>query len=301
MSIDAVNIIALMAIRGVGPAKVRKLYGVATRLQEAGGGRKESFDLALHSTLLPDQTSLFANHQERADEELAALRDHGITVLTFLDDAYPRGLREKLGNDSPSILFCKGNLGLLDAPAVGFCGSRQASEKGLAATWDSATGLARAHINVVSGYASGVDMTAHSGALKAGGTTTVVLAEGLKHFRIKRDIRPLWDESRVLVVSEFGMGMPWSVSHAMQRNKTICALSQALILVEAKETGGSIEAGKECLKLGMPLFAAVYQGSPESARGNEAVLGIGAIPLMKNSRTNLPNIKPVLETLTAIL
>jgi len=102
-------------------------------------------------------------------------------------------------------------------------------------------------------------------------------------------------ELRTLVISEFGAKGNWSVGNAMQRNKTICALSQALILIEAREQGGSIEAGKECLKLHMPLFAAVYEGSPESSRGNEAVLGIGAKRLMKSRTTNLPNIRPVLD------
>jgi hypothetical protein len=49
---------------------------------------------------------------------------------------------------------------------------------------------------------------------------------------------------------------------AMQRNKTICGLSRAMVLIEARSTGGSIQAGRDCLKMGLPLFAAVYEGSP---------------------------------------
>lgn len=299
MSENAVNIMALLTLRGVGPAKVRKIYSAISQLFRTNRGHEEAFSEALSATLSPEQVTQFLGEKEHASREIDRLREDNIAVLTFLDSDYPRAVSAKLGTDAPPILFCKGNLKLLNSPAVGFCGSRKASDRGLAATRDSATGLATARINVVSGYAAGVDMTAHIGALKAGGTTTIVLAEGLKHFRVKRELKSLWDNERVLVLSEFGIQMPWSVSHAMQRNKTICALSNALILVEARESGGSIAAGKECLKLGMPLFAAVYQGSPESARGNEAVLNIGAKPLMKSSRTNLPNIRPVLETIGA--
>ena len=162
---------------------------------------------------------------------------------------------------------------------------------------DSATLLANDKINIVSGFAAGVDMNAHRAALAAGGTTTVVLAEGILRFRVKKDIRDLWDDSRTLVVSEFGPNLPWSVSHAMQRNKTICGLSRAMVLIEARSTGGSIEAGRDCLRMGLPLFAAVYEGSPDSATGNEELLRNGAKRLMKSRSRDLPNMAPVLEAI----
>ena len=83
----------------------------------------------------------------------------------------------------------------------------------------------------------------------------------------------------------------------MQRNKTICGLSRAMVLIEARSTGGSIQAGRDCLKMGLPLFAAVYEGSPESATGNEELLRNGAKRLMKSRSRDLPNMAPVLEAI----
>jgi DNA processing protein len=186
---------------------------------------------------------------------------------------------------------------LLNKCAVGFCGSREATDKGLATAWESADLLAREAINIVSGFAAGVDMNAHRSALSAGGTTTVVLAEGILRFRIKKEIRSEWDESRTLVVSEFGPNLPWSVNHAMQRNRTICGLSRAMILIEARSSGGSIQAGRDALKLRLPLFAAVYEGMPESATGNQELLTQGAHRLMKSRSTNRPNIQPILNAI----
>jgi len=194
-------------------------------------------------------------------------------------------------------LLCLGNFELLNHVSVGFCGSREASDKGMATARDAATLLANDKINIVSGFAAGVDMNAHRAALAAGGTTTVVLAEGILRFRVKKDISDLWDEARTLVVSEFGPNLPWSVSHAMQRNRTICGLSRAMVLIEARTTGGSIEAGRICLSIGLPLFAAVYEGSPESATGNEELLSRGAQRLMKSKSRDLPNIRPILDAI----
>ena len=286
---------SLLDVPGVGASRVRKIIEVFCRTLGLNDALDGNLEGATASVLSPEQLAKLPECRKRAENEYEDLRRSGTHVLAIGDFRYPISLMRKLGNSAPLLLLCRGNLDLLNSPSVGFCGSRSASEKGLAAARDSAFSLAHAKVNVVSGYAAGVDLKAHEAALDAGGTTTVVLAEGLLRFKIKKDIRRVWDETRTLVISEFGAKGPWSVGNAMQRNKTICALSQALILIEAREQGGSIEAGKECLKLHMPLFAAVYEGSPESSRGNEAILGIGATRLMKSRTTNLPNIRPVLD------
>ncbi len=140
MSKDAVNIMALLTLRGVGPAKVRKIYSTISKLFRTNGEHKEGLSDALSSTLSPQQVTQFSDAKERASREIDRLQEDGIVVLTFLDPDYPAAIRSKLGTDAPPILFCKGNLKLLNSPAVGLRGSRKASDKGLAATRDSATG-----------------------------------------------------------------------------------------------------------------------------------------------------------------
>src|SRR5579863_606308 len=94
---------------------------------------------------------------------------------------------------------------------------------------------------------------------------------------------------RSLVVSAFGPNLPWSVSHAMERNRTICGLSRAMVLIEARSTSGSIRAGRDCLKIGLPLFAAVYEGYPESATGNEELLRNKSGHARKYARRRCPD------------
>ncbi len=52
------------------------------------------------------------------------------------------------------------------------------------------------------------------------------------------------------------------------------------------------------LKMGLPLFAAVYEGSPETAAGNEELLLKGAKRLMKSKSRDLPNITPIIEAIS---
>ncbi len=288
----ALDLMTLLDAPGVGPSRVRKLL----KRWEPGSDKSSFLDEdLLRETLTAPQVAALPASRERVKRHWDELSKRNIHALPIVDPAYPVALKHTLGEEAPVLLLCLGNLELLHKESVGFCGSREATEKGLATAWDSADLLAREGINIVSGFASGVDMNAHRAALAAGGTTSVVLAEGILRFRVKREIKDEWDEARTVVVSEFGPNLPWSVGHAMQRNRTICGLSRAMILIEARTSGGSIQAGRDCLKLGLPLFAAVYEGMPESATGNEELLSQGARRLMKRRSTNRPNIRPVLE------
>lgn len=290
----ALDLMTLLDAPGVGPSRVRKLLKRWQLVRENGSLLDDSL---LRETLTAAQVAALPTSRERVKRHWDELAKKNVQVVSVLDPAYPDALKQILGEDAPVVLLCIGNLELLRKTSVGFCGSREATEKGLATARDSADLLAREGINIVSGFAAGVDMNAHRAALTAGGTTTVVLAEGILRFRIKKEIREKWDQQRTLVVSEFGPNLPWSVSHAMQRNRTICGLSRALILIEARSTGGSIQAGRDCLKLGLPLFAAVYEGMPEAATGNQELLEQGARRLMKSRSTNRPNIQPILDAI----
>ncbi|RMH38225.1 MAG: DNA-binding protein [Deltaproteobacteria bacterium] len=282
ISPNAVASMRLLSIRGVGAAKLRKIGQLSTQ-----AGR--SLDAAINDEPL---LSRVLNEQQldqlRASEppDLEELEREGIGAISVFDESYPRRLSARLNDGAPPLLFVRGRLEILEQPSVGFCGSRKASEKGLCVATDCAEQLAQDRINVVSGYAAGVDLHAHKAALAAGGTTTLVLAEGIQSFRIKRDLREVWDWDRACVVSEFLPSAKWSVGNAMQRNRTICGLSNAMILIEARSSGGSIAAGNACLELGVPLFAPVYQGMPESATGNRILLTQGAREIRKGRQTN---------------
>jgi predicted Rossmann fold nucleotide-binding protein DprA/Smf involved in DNA uptake len=148
-------------------------------------------------------------------------------------------------------------------------------------------------LNVVSGYAQGVDLAAHRGALSAGGSTTLVLAEGILHFRLKRDIKSIASDSNFVAMLEFPPTLPWSGRNAMVRNHTICGLSNAMILVESGAEGGTFECGKAALDQHCPLFVVDYEKRPDSAAGNAFFLQRGAIPL-RRTRAHRANLMPVI-------
>ena len=280
----AYNILRLLETPGIGVVKAN------TILAEIGA----DFDSdRLQPFLSAKQYEEFVGCEEKVRQDWERLAQMEVTFISILEDRYPHQLRDRLLKKAPPLLMVLGNPELLGKVSVGFCGSRKASEKGLNTATDCADQSARKNINIVSGYAAGVDMATHRAALECGGTTTLVLCEGILHFKIERDLKDLWDGDRIAVVSEFLPGVPWSVGNAMQRNKTICALTSSMILIESSSKGGSIEAGRACLKMGIPLFAPVYRGMPETAVGNRELLQQGALELYKNRATNRANMREI--------
>lgn len=294
---DIVLTYHLLSMRGVGRTTVN---GILSRLAAR--------DLSVRDLIHPDIWDEFAIGSPSEDdrlylaepparlvEQIQAALEGGIRFLLITDPDYPRKLIDALGDGSPPILSLKGAFDLLELPSIGFCGSRKASPKGLETALDCASQVAEAGIVTISGNASGIDLAAHFGALEYDGSTIMVLPEGILRFRVRTQLRDCWDWDRVLVLSEFEPGVLWLAHHAMERNKTIIGLSDAMIVIEAGPKGGTIEAGKTTLEMGRSLFAPVYYDMPETAAGNQYLLSRGAMPIKKSRQTGRANLKPLLK------
>ena len=101
----------------------------------------------------------------------------GVEIVGRGSQGYPEPL-ERIP-DPPPLLYCKGTITPADELAIAIVGSRKCTPYGLRTAERLAQSLARVGLTVVSGLARGIDASAHRGALKAGGRTLAVLANGL--------------------------------------------------------------------------------------------------------------------------
>lgn len=207
----------------------------------------------------------------------ANARSAEVSMLSPVDPSYPSAL-EGVVKSAP--LYLLGNIDLLGKRAIGICGSRNASDSAL--TWAHRFGYeaAKCGLVVVSGYARGVDREAHRGALEAGGSTIAVLPEGIRRFRLIPELRNVVDlEKNFLVISMFEPDDRWQVWRAMARNRVIVGLSAGLFVIEAGETGGTIEAAREAIRQRKRLWAIAYADDSIGRKGNRLLIGESAIPL----------------------
>ena len=278
-----------LSIKNIGPVQTNKVLNAIMEPFEPYYLKSQ-----LRSSLKPEQLTEFENAPSVLDN-LKSKFDVGFLLL--INQNYPAELKKCLSTNTPPILSYIGNIGLLKKQKVGFSGSRKVSEKGIEITKDCVEQLIKNDVSIVSGYASGVDLEAHCGALSNRGSTIIILPEGINSFRIKKEMKEIWDWNRVLVISEFKPDEPWKASRAMQRNNTIIGLSDIMVVVEAGETGGSLDAGIKTLSMDKYLFVPQYSIVPESALGNDLLIKKGAFPIKKSAKTLKANLEKMFELL----
>lgn len=184
--------------------------------------------------------------------------------------------------DPPPSLYLRGagESELLNARAVAVVGARACSPYGAQVARMLGRELAAAGLVIVSGLARGIDGEAHRGVLDSGGLTVAVLGCGIdrdypaSNAQLSRRI-----EERGLVVSEYEPGVepaPWRFP---ARNRIIAGLSEAVVVVEARERSGALITADFALDEGREVFAVPGEITSSLSLGTNALLKLGATPL----------------------
>lgn len=254
-------------------------------LPEIGVGK---FSRAKHIAILTlDEEKIFIDYQKLINQK--------VSIISIDDDLYPKSILNNLKENSPIVLFCIGYLPLLQNPnSISVVGSRAIDDYTLKITNRIGKTLADSGYNVTSGYAKGVDTAAHFGALEAKGTTTMILSYGTNYLSIKNDIKDLEWEKNTLFVTQFLPYEKFTGSNAMIRNKLVCALSKAVIVVcsgperdaDGKQSG-TFDAGKTAIGMNIPLFVLTSEVLKNDLKGNNELIKLGGIPI--NNGTELIN------------
>lgn len=239
-------------IPGIGAKAIEKRYRVFRSyekmyLSEAGDGLNE------------EQTAAFRAKKKEwnVKEEYEKLRRNKMWCIPKGIKGYPDKLMHIA--DPPSALFAKGRLPKETAPSVAVVGARNCSPYGREAAAELGRRLAGSGIQVVSGMAVGIDGISQTGALRAGGAAFGVLGLGADvcYPRENMDLyqRLCRGENGSGVISEYAPGTepaPWKFP---VRNRIISALSDVLVVVEAKERSGTFITVSTALEQGKDVYA----------------------------------------------
>lgn len=167
------------------------------------------------------------------------------------------GFADSIGASRGTPLWVAGDVSLVHHPAVAIVGTRNVSAAGAKRAQELAADLASLGVVVVSGLAAGVDTHALTAALEAKGRTIAVIGTPIDRAypaANKRLQERIYE--RDLLVSQFPPGSPVFPSNFPQRNKTMAALTDATVIIEASDTSGTLHQAAECTRLGRWLFIA---------------------------------------------
>lgn len=228
-----------------------------------GAGRKALSDKNL---------SLYSAALERC-------RQDGIKILTYLDEQYPRRLKNIY--HPPLVLYCKGTLPPFDSlPAVGVVGTRRCSAYGLAAAGRLGREISRCGGLVVSGLADGIDASAMKGALQEGAATVGVLGCGADVVYPACNRALFAQVERCgCILSEFMPGTAGFKWNFPKRNRIISGLSLGVVIVEAPEGSGALHTARFALEQGRDVFAVPGNIDIATFAGSNRLLREGAFPV----------------------
>ena len=263
-------------VSGLGPV-------LGSRLLEAFGSPEAAFEAGPRSLREVEgigekvaRSMLDAVHLEEARRDLAACEQAGLKVVVRDDPSYPRLLKDI--DDSPLVLFMRGEYKEEDEDAVAMVGCRNPDPYGESAATSIAAGLARYRITVVSGMARGIDGMAQSAALKAGGRTIAVLGTGAdvvyppEHGRLYEAII-----GSGAVLSEFPPGTGPEPGNFPRRNRIISGLSRGVVMVQAmSEKSGALITVRHALAQGREVYAVPGNAGTRAGRAANALIKQGA-------------------------
>ncbi|WP_350284154.1 DNA-processing protein DprA [uncultured Croceitalea sp.] len=178
-------------------------------------------------------------HLEAAEAEYEFIKTNSLGFHYYKDETYPKRLKHCI--DSPILLFSTGNIDVTNTRIISIVGTRNITSYGLAFCEQFIEEIAPLNPVIVSGFAYGVDITVQKSAIDHNLQTIGCLAHGLNQ------IYPKGHKKYVNQVKQNGGFFTefWSESNPerenfLKRNRIIAGLSEATIVVESAEKGGSL-------------------------------------------------------------
>ena len=176
---------------------------------------------------------------KRAEQEVEFIEKNNIRPLFYLDADYPKRLLQC--DDSPMMLYYKGNANLNAGRVVAVVGTRNITDYGKENCVQLVNDLADDHVLIISGLAYGVDTVAHRSAVKAGIPTVGVLGNGLQQIypaANKKLAAEMLGNGGLL--TECMSGTQPDRENFPRRNRIIAGMADAVIVVESALKGGSL-------------------------------------------------------------
>ncbi len=231
--------LALQHIRNIGDITPKKLIAHCGSAEAVLKEKKQNL-LKIDGVGNVILSDLFeTNHLKLAEKEIAFIKENNLKVLYFKDESYPEKLKHCI--DGPILLFQSGNINLKQQHIISIVGARKITTNGIAFCEKLVETLKPYNPIIISGFAYGTDITAHKAALKQDLQTIGCLAHGLNQIYPKAHKKYMVDiEKHGGFFTDFWSSDTFDRNNFLKRNRIIAGLSEATIVIESAEKGGSL-------------------------------------------------------------
>jgi DNA processing protein len=217
---------------------------------------------------------------DAVEEELHFIAAQKISYCTYQEPDYPEALKHCL--DGPLLFFYKGNMQWKQKRILSIVGTRKATRQGIAFCEQLIEALSPLDPVIVSGFAYGIDITAHKAAIKHRLQTIGCLAHGFHEIYPKSHKRYCEAvEENGGFITEFWSDDAFNRTNFLKRNRIIAGLGQATLVIESAAKGGSLVTADIANSYDREVFA--VPGRPTDTQSK------GCNDLIKTQRAHLVN------------
>lgn len=263
---DLYHLLALLKVEGVGDIMAKKLLlqlGSAKAIFEAKPTQLLAID-GVGSMLVKNLKSKTVF--ESAAKELQFIKKNDIEVLFYQDGNYPERLKHCI--DGPILLFASGNIDFSNRKIISIVGTRQISAYGSEFCKKLIADLAPLNPIIVSGFAYGVDIVAHQAAVENNLQTIGVVAHGLNQIYPKVHSKYVAKiEKNGGFLTEFWSNSSPEKENFVRRNRIVAGMSEATIVIESADKGGSLITANLANDYNRDVFAVPGRTSDKMSQG----------------------------------
>jgi DNA processing protein len=275
---ELLHTLALLQVEGVGDILAKKLIHHCGNAENVFATKKAQLQKieGIGATIIKNihNKAGFA----KAEAELQFLEQEQINSLYFQDENYP--FRLKHCYDSPILLFQSGTVAQQNRKIISIVGTRQMTTYGAEVTKKLIEELAPLQPIIVSGFAYGVDIYAHQAAMDCGLQTIGVLAHGLNQIYPKTHKKYIAKmEQNGGFLTEFWSSSQPDKENFIKRNRIVAGISEATIVIESAEKGGSLVTANLANDYNRDVFAVPGRTTDKYSQGCNQ--------LIKTQRANL--------------
>ena len=232
--------IALSLLEGVGPKSAKNILSIyedADEFFKDNHFRKKEIPGFTRERLQKINRTLAI---EKAKKEIRFIEKNEIETYYFEEDKFPFRLREC--PDAPILLYGKGDFNSNAMRSVAVVGTRNVTPYGKELVEQLILDLTEHNVQIVSGMAYGVDILAHRACVKHQISTIGVLGHGLDRLYPfqHRDIANKMINSNGGLITEFISGTNPDRENFPKRNRIVAGMTDATIVIESGERGGSL-------------------------------------------------------------
>lgn len=119
-----IGLIALSNLKGIGPAFIKKYINENTFDSDSIVDSIKNIIVSKKEIEVEDISIEVKN----AKDTLKKAKDYNTTILDYFDNDYPSNLKEL--KDAPPVIYCRGNLNLLNSHIICIIGTRKPNETG---------------------------------------------------------------------------------------------------------------------------------------------------------------------------